>query len=511
MRRLRQRLIRTAPPAAAVVAVALAGLLAGVRLAGPMEHRTPLGDVRVQVVPALHGQVDGFIPLADWGVRADAFDAPIRISVEPRGVDRPALLRAVDGDRRVIAAAEADLAAAARRSLVRALACGILAAVLLAVFASCGLAAGGRRERRLLLGLPAAAAALAAILGAATLWQVERSFRLEAFQHPTFYARGAEMQQLLGAAEKARRSGQRYGSQVDRTLSSFASLLADASEPHVDDGRRALVASDLHANTLALDPLRRLAGGQPLLIAGDFGHDGNAAEVRMLADRVAGLSRRVVAVSGNHDSRTLMRRLAARGVLVLTQRGRLRADGSTVGPVVVQVDGLRVAGYSDPLEWRGRDPHAPGRVFSFSERPGGAAEERAAQEDLIAWFTALRRPPDVLLVHQNGLAQALARRLAADGYDAPLTIVCGHDHRQHVDRHGAITVVDGGTAGAGGVLAAGSESIGVAELHFARRSPRLRAVDLVQVEPFSGAAQARREVLDEPSAPGGLARARASR
>jgi hypothetical protein len=86
--RLRQRLVRAAP-AATAAAVAVAGLLAGVRLAGPMEHRTPLGDVRVQVVPALDGQVDGFIPLADWGVRADAFDAPIRISVEPRGLDRP--------------------------------------------------------------------------------------------------------------------------------------------------------------------------------------------------------------------------------------------------------------------------------------------------------------------------------------------------------------------------------------------------------------------------------------
>jgi len=493
------------------VVLAVAGLLAGVRLAGPAEHATPLGDVRVQVVPALHGHVDGFIPLADWGVRADAFDAPLRISVEPRGLNRPALLRAVDGDRGVIAAAETDLRAAARRSLLRALACGILAAVVLAAFASCALAAGGLRERTLLLGLPALAAALAAALGGGALWQVERSFRLEAFQQPTFYARGAEMQQLLGAAEKARRSGQRYGTQIEGTLSSFASLLADASAPRVDGGRRALVASDLHANTLALEPLRRLAAGQPLFVAGDFGHDGNPAEVRMLADRVARLSRRVVAVSGNHDSSTLMRRLAARGVLVLTERGRLRPDGSTAGPVVVEVDGLQVAGFSDPLEWRGRNPHAPGRVFSFSERPHGAAEERAARERLIAWFSALRRRPDVLLVHQNGLAQALARRLAADGYAEPLTIVSGHDHRQHVDRYGSVTVVDGGTAGAGGVLAAGSESIGVAELHFARRSPRLRAVDLVQVEPFSGAARARREILDEAAPPRALARARKPR
>jgi hypothetical protein len=201
-----------------------------------------------------------------------------------------------------------------------------------------------------------------------------------------------------------------------------------------------------------------------------------------------------------------MRRLAARGVLVLTEHGRLRADGRTAGPAVVEVDGLRVAGFSDPLEWRGHDPNAPERIFSFSERPGGAREERAAKDRLIAWFSALPAPPDVLLVHQNGLAQALARRLHAEGFERPLTIVCGHDHKQHVDRHGPITVVDGGTAGAGGMLAAGSEPIGVAELHFARETARLRAVDLVQVEPFSGAAQARREVLDDLAGPGELAR-----
>ncbi len=506
MRRLRQRLVLAAlGPAAAAIAVA--GLLAGVRLAGPVDHRTPLGDVRVQVFPSLHGHVDGFIPLADWGVRADAFDAPVRLSVEPRGLDRPALLRAVDGDRRVIAAAEAELAAAARASLVRALACGVLAAALLAVFTSALLAAGGRRELRVVVGVPVAATVLAGALGLGALWQVQRSFAVEALQHPTFYARGAEMQQLLGAAERARRSGRRYGTQIEGTLSSFASLLADSSGPRVDDGRRAVVASDLHANALALAPLRRLTGDQTLFLAGDLGHDGNPAEVRLLADRVRRLSRRVVAVSGNHDSRLLMRGLAARGVLVLTEHGRLRADGRTTGPAVVEVDGLRVAGFSDPLEWRGRHPNAPGRIFSFAERPGGAAEERAAQDRLVAWFSALGAPPDVLLVHQNGLAQALARRLRAGGYERPLTIVCGHDHKQHVDRHGSITVVDGGTAGAGGMLAAGSEPIGVAELHFARRTARLRAVDLVQVESFSGAAQARREILDDLAPPGDLARA----
>ena len=56
-------------------------------------------------------------------------------------------------------------------------------------------------------------------------------------------------------------------------------------------------------------------------------------------------------VSGNHDSDSLERDLAQRGAVVLTERGRLNADG-TYGDVIVDVAGLRVAGYSDPFERR---------------------------------------------------------------------------------------------------------------------------------------------------------------
>jgi hypothetical protein len=366
--RLRQRLVRAAP-AATAAAVAVAGLLAGVRLAGPMEHRTPLGDVRVQVVPALDGQVDGFIPLADWGVRADAFDAPIRISVEPRGVDRPALLRAVDGDRRVIAAAEADLAAAGRRSLLRALACGILATVLLAAFASCGLAAGGRRERRLLLGLPAAAAALATGLGAGALWQVERSFRLEAFQHPTFYARGAEMQQLLGAAEKARRSGQRYGTQVEGTLSSFASLLADASSP-------ASTTAAARSSPPTCTPTRsRSTPCAAWPAASRCSSPATSATTAILRrcgcspTASPGCRARSWRCRATTTRGTLMRRLAARGVLVLTERGRLRADGSTAGPPWCR---------STACAWRGTPTRSSGGA-AIRTLPGGCSRSPSAR------------------------------------------------------------------------------------------------------------------------------------
>jgi hypothetical protein len=104
-----------------------------------------------------------------------------------------------------------------------------------------------------------------------------------------------------------------------------------------------------------------------------------------------------------------------------------------------------------------------------------------------------------VLVHQNGLAQWLAGQLSARGQTRPLTILTGHDHRQHVTTYGPIAVVDAGTVGASGIYGVGRDSVGLGDLHFARTGGALEASDLIAVEPVSGAAQAQR-VVTEPCA-----------
>jgi arginine repressor len=189
----------------------------------------------------------------------------------------------------------------------------------------------------------------------------------------------------------------------------------------------------------------------------------------------------------------MMRALAARGVTVLTRHGVLRADGR-YGPESVNVEGLDVVGFDDPLEWHGSRPSDPRRIFSFGELRDGGIAVTTAQQALLTWFDGLRRHPDVVLIHQNGLAQYLARTLAARGDDRMLTIVTGHDHIQHVDRHGAVVVVDAGTVGAAGIYGVGQSFVGLADLHFSNRDDALDAADMIEVEPVSGAARARRVV-----------------
>lgn len=65
--------------AAAVVAV---GFVVGWRLAGPYSADTAVGRVAFQLSPSLRGDAEVVVPVADWGLRADALDAPLRSSAE---------------------------------------------------------------------------------------------------------------------------------------------------------------------------------------------------------------------------------------------------------------------------------------------------------------------------------------------------------------------------------------------------------------------------------------------
>jgi predicted phosphodiesterase len=487
-----------------IVALALAGVVLGLRIATPGEYDTQLGRVSVLVTPAAHGQVEAYVPLADWGVRFHAFRAPMRLHLEPRTVQRDVVLRAASGERAPVRATEAGLRTAVRRTVLRTLRFALGGAALLAVFLGLGLAAFGERRRLVLIGAPAAVIAVAAVACAVTVQQARASFDERALDHPTYYARGAELVQLLDAAANARKAGDGYASKVQGAVGGFASLLTDPSAGRLDDTQPALLASDLHNNRVALDSLREYARDKPVFFVGDFGNTGSAAETRLLAPGVAGLGRRVLAVSGNHDSTAFMRSLAQRGVTVLTRDGTMRADGGH-GAAIVDVGRLRVAGFDDPLEWHSADPDDPRRIFSFSELPDPEQAVARAQRDLLRWYDGLPRRPDVVLVHQNGLAQWLASRLLERGEVRPLTILTGHDHRQHVTTYGPVNVVDAGTVGASGIYGVGRDSVGLGDLHFATTGD-LEAADLIAVEPVSGAAQAQRVVTVPCTEAGGVCR-----
>lgn len=480
----------------AAVVVAIGGTLAGWRLAGPTETETTLGRVSFEVAPHAFGAADAFVPIADWGLRADAFDSLFKLNVEVRAVDRRGAVTAASGDAAVLDGLERDLEDGAKAAVVRALAWGLASALVCATL----LWLGGRRSTPIRRGAYAGALAAAAIAGGSAL-AASTTFDAKAFNDPAYYGRGQELAQLLAFLER-QRENDRYTATFANALANFTAYLSEA--PRVGDapGRDFAFGSDLHNNALIVSSLAGFVEDNPFLLAGDFGHEGNEAEARLIAPRLAALSDRVIAVSGNHDSAPLMRAIVRNGVTVLTQDGRLRADGDRVGSPVIRVRGLAIAGFSDPLEWQGPDPGSPARVFSFPELEDGDELEAEAKNELVTWFLGLTREPDVVLVHQNALAQHLAAELAAGGYERPLVIVTGHNHYQQIDRYGSVVVVNAGTLGAGGVLRVGQEAAGLGLMHFVGAEPKLRSVDLIEIQPLSGQASADRAVIDVVCPPG---------
>ena len=92
-----------------------------------------------------------------------------------------------------------------------------------------------------------------------------------------------------------------------------------------------------------------------MFFAGDLSDRGSPLETALVA-RVAEIGRPFVFVTGNHDSDRSAQELADDGAIVLTEFGRLKRGGG-FGPVINEIAGLRVAGYSDPFERRASEDY----------------------------------------------------------------------------------------------------------------------------------------------------------
>lgn len=467
---------------------ALAGGYLAIRAFATTTEPFTLGTVRVTALPALDGRVDVYVPIVDWGVRAEPFAAPIAFELRFRSLDREEAREALRSGPAASARLESirtDLARIGRRTLVRTAVIGIGGGLVGGLLA--GGVIGALLHRRRWLAYGAAAGLIAPLGYASVVAATLRTVDYEAFQRATFYAHGRELPRLLSFSDQLLTAGDSYTRSYEEALAGLANLVVFASESGggvSPPTATALVASDLHANALVLPVLEDYARDKTVYLAGDIALLGTELENR-LVPMIANLGQQVVAVSGNHDSQPLMRDLAEAGVTVLTRDGRLLPDGTTDGTVVADVGGLAVAGYDDPLE--GRTALAAGRPLELTPEQLEVEEDR-----FIAWFAGLSPRPDIVVVHQHALAHALLETIRPD--DPPLAIFTGHDHEQHLERLESATLVDGGTVGAGGPFAIGEQSVGFAEVHLGDDGTA-RTVDLIEVEPLTGNGQARRITL----------------
>jgi predicted phosphodiesterase len=472
--------------AAALLATVVATLAGGyLALVSFRQDRTlSVGTIRLSVSPGHKGALDVYVPLVDWGARFEAIRLPARLRVDLRTVDRATVRKVADGDRldvdQVRNEARDEIATYLRNLILVVFLCGGSLGVLTA-FAVRG---GAAPKLRYTIGAAGATAALTAI--ALILLLPPRG----EIDEPQYYAFGPDIPRALEAVEAAQRGSRRLDQELNAQLVGLARLVtAPANRPALEDRPRLTLASDLHNNIVAIPILERTAADGPVFFAGDMTDRGSPIEASLVR-RVVRTGKPFVFVPGNHDSDRLTERLARDGAIVLTRNGRLNARGETTGHPIVDVAGLRTAGYDDPFQRRSGE----GFADRYDRTPDASELERFA-----TWLRPIRDEVDIVVIHNPALLPDALDELDAQPRAQPLLFLVGHTHHNALTRRPGATVVNAGTVGAGGTTnLLEREQVGIARLTYENEPFTPLAADLIEIDPRSGNATARRERLDEP-------------
>jgi predicted phosphodiesterase len=469
---------RVAAVALVVIAVLGGGLLALATYSA--ERDLSVGRIELSVQPFHPGALDLYVPLVDWGARFSAVRLPARLSIDVRTVDREAAQRVAGGqvpDVEAVRHEARDAVASYLRELVLLVfVCGLTAGLIVALAVR---GHGAPRVRWLFAA--AGSTALAGCLALALLLPPRGEIA-----DPEYYANGPDIPVALRTIEQAQGSARAISEELNEQLVGLARLVSESSARNGGGELQGFVlASDLHNNLLALPALDRAVRSRPLFFAGDLTSSGSPFEFSLVR-RIVRIGHPFVFVSGNHDSDALVRRMALAGGIVLTQRGRLRADG-TYGPLVVRVRGLRVAGYSDPFERRASER------FRARGEPRPDADQR---EDFRDWLRPLLGRVDVVMVHEPQLAQDAAEELRRIPPRRPLVLLTGHTHVSSFHASTNFVELNGGTIGGGGTgNLEKSQPFGLAVLTYARPGGKRfepESADLVEIDAHRGSARAER-------------------
>jgi predicted phosphodiesterase len=471
------RLLRRHGLTAATLLAVLAGALGGGYLAlvaYHQERQLTVGSIRLSVSPGHRGALDLYVPLVDWGARFEAIRLPVRLRIDLQTVDRAVVTRVAEGHRLNVRAVRLEARDAIAGYLKTLIVVVVNSAAALGLLVA--LAVRSRAGPR--LRLTAALAVTTALgIGVGLALLIPPRGQLES---PQYYAHGPDIPRVLSAAEAAERSSGALDQELDAQLVGLARLVVRPGRRASLAGRPELtVASDLHNNVLALPVLGGVAAGGPIFFVGDLTDRGSPLETSLVR-RVVGLGHPFVFVSGNHDSDFLVRELAHAGAIVLGRHSGIK-----------RIAGLRVAGYDDPFERRANQ--------NFADRYDNAPTP-AMQAAFAAWLRPLLRKVDVVMAHEPALIAPALAELRQNPPSHPIVFVVGHTHVAALDRQPNVTIVNGGSVGAGGTgNLAEHTDIGIARFIYAvKPSFDPLAVDLVSVDPGTGSSTARRIRLDAP-------------
>jgi predicted phosphodiesterase len=402
-------------------------------------------------------------------LRADTHGAPLHLRASLREVDveqlQEGLRRGVDS---VAAELERNTLDAAGRFAGRVVLMGIVGAAALALLTF---------RNRWLLVLRATVAGLLAVLLSVGFTAI--GFDAAAFQAPSYTGSLRLVPQLFGPVEGAIERVGYFREELRRVVAGAARAYAAIESNPLGRGDeiRVLHISDIHLSTLGYGFAHELARSFDVDLVVDTGDTTSfgAPDEEFILSEIPAFGLPYVWVRGNHDSRAFQDALKrVDGTVVL--------DGDTA-----EVDGFTIYGLGHPY---------------FNEARGTPVGDEdvealvaSAADQILADVSALVDPPDIVLVHDDRMADQIAGLV-------PL-VLSGHFHdtRDEV-RDGTVFLRVGTTGGAGptGFTAEGDVPFSAEVLYFQRNDEgqmRLVAWDVVTQFPETGSLEIARHLASD--------------
>lgn len=464
-----RRILRVLRPLVVVVPalVGIAGAWLGLVVGGA--QTTDMGPFRVRLEGAV-GSGQTVVGLPPFGhITADTHTAPLQLEATLQNVDVQGLSEAIEGMPTADLAARVE--AEARRSIrpfaLRILGTTAAGALVLALLVY-------RRDLRK-VGVAVGAAVL--VVGGIEIaaW---RTYRPEAFAEPTFSGSLELAPQLVGPVREVSRRIDEFRAELERIVDgavrTYTALEPDG--PANGDVVRVLHISDIHLSPLGTRFAQEIAQGFDIdlvLDTGDLTSYGTPAEQVILSE-IPRFELPYVFVRGNHDSMDLQRAMRdVPNAIVLDGRAK-------------RVEGLRIYGLGHPAFTEDKTADL--------DHPQLVAAARGASPRILDDLEAMSRPPDVVAVHDDRMAEDLAGRV-------PL-VVSGHFHDALTAiRRGTLYLRVGSTGGAGVNIFSedGGVPLSAQILTFSTSGlgPQLVAYDKIEQSPTSGNLTVRRHRVSE--------------
>lgn len=458
---LMRRIARVVLP---VALVGLAGAWLGMALWGASNAR--MGPFVVSLDTRFGRGVTDIVLPPFGHLTADTHLAPLRVEATLIDVRIPDLSRelADGGLEGLVARVQADATRAVPLHALRTIAVAAGGALVLALLVY---------RRR---WVPMASSVLVAIIvvgGTETLTLV--TYEHAALASPTFSGSLRLAADIIPPVRSAATTFDRYRAQLERVVDgAIRAYTSIQTNPVGGPGEiRVLHVSDIHLAPLGFAFAEQVAGGFDVdfvIDTGDTTSFGTEPE-NLILGNVSRLARPYVWVRGNHDSRGFQAAMARLPNAVVL-------DGTTT----VQ-DGLHIYGRGSPIR-----PPTVERLSDdvFAERV------RAEGQVVLADVEALETPVDVVAVHDDRMAEAVAGLV-------PL-VISGHFHENGVAVvNGTLYLRVGTTGGSNFATFRTEEGIPLSAevLYFeAGTPPRLIAFDLIEQSPQTGALTVTRHIVE---------------